>query len=219
MNAAALLSLRKLRLVIFVVAGLATGVAAALAIFPAARERLLPASGVRSVGQALVGGPFTLTDQAGRRVTDQDFRGKFMLVYFGFTFCPDVCPTALQVMAAALDKLEPRQAEQVVPMLISVDPERDTPAQLGTYVKSFHPRLVGLTGAATELEAVAKAYRVYVKKVPDPKSSAGYTVDHSSIIYVMGPDGRYRTHFTHATSADAVAGRLATLVRSEPATR
>jgi protein SCO1/2 len=139
-----------------------------------------------------------------------------MLVYFGFTFCPDVCPTALQVMAAALEKLAPKQADQVVPVLISVDPERDTPAQLGMYVKSFHPRLVGLTGSEAEIEAVTKAYRVYVKKVPDPKSSAGYTMDHSSIIYLMGPDGRYRTHFTHATNPDAMAERLSAFIRSEP---
>jgi protein SCO1/2 len=206
--------MRRLRLALFILAGFAAGVVAALAAFPLARERLLPQVNVKSVGQALVGGPFSLTDQAGRRVTDQDFRGKFMLVYFGFTYCPDVCPTALQVMAAALDKLGPKQAERITPVLISVDPERDTPAQLGIYVKSFHPRLVGLTGSAQEVEAVAKAYRVYVKKVADPKSSAGYTVDHSSIIYVMGPDGKYRTHFTHATSADTVAQRLAGMLQA-----
>ena len=105
----------------------AFGGLAALALFPAARERLLPSSNVRSVGQALVGGPFTLTDHTGKRVTDQDFRGRFLLVFFGFTFCPDVCPTALQVMAAALDKLGPK-AERITPVLITVDPERDTPA-------------------------------------------------------------------------------------------
>ena len=118
-----------------------------------------------------------------------------------------MCPTALQVIAAALDKLGPK-AERITPVLITIDPERDTPAQLASYVKSFHPRLVGLTGTPAEIEAVTKAYRVYVKKVPDPKSTAGYTIDHSSIIYVMGPDGAYRTHFTHATSVDAMAERL-----------
>jgi cytochrome oxidase Cu insertion factor (SCO1/SenC/PrrC family) len=202
---------RRLKLVIFVLAGFVVGAAAALAIFPAARERLLPASGLRSVGQAMVGGPFRLTDQNGKQVTEQDFRGRFMLVYFGFTYCPDVCPTALQVMAAALDKLGPK-AERITPVLITVDPERDTPAQLAQYVKSFHPRLVGLTGSPQEVEAAAKAYRVYVKKAPDPKSTAGYTMDHSSIVYVMGPDGQYRAHFTHATSPDTMADRLAALL-------
>jgi cytochrome oxidase Cu insertion factor (SCO1/SenC/PrrC family) len=203
--------MRRLRLVLYILAGFAVGAVAALAILPGARERLLPATGMPSAGKALVGGPFTLTDQNGKRVSEQDFRGKFMLVYFGFTYCPDVCPTALQVMAAALDKLGPK-GERITPVLISVDPERDTPAQLSLYVKSFHPRLVGLTGSPQEVEAAAKAYRVYVKKVPDPKSTAGYTMDHSSIVYVMGPDGQYRAHFTHATSPDVMAERLARLL-------
>ena len=204
--------MRRLRLVLYILAGFACGGFAAFALFPAARERLLPSLNVRSVGQALVGGPFTLTDQTGKRVTDQDFRGKFMLVYFGFTNCPDVCPTALQVMAAALYKLGPN-AERITPVLITVDPEHDTPALLASYVASFHPRLVGLTGSQAEIDAVAKAYRVYAKKVPDPKSTAGYSMDHSSIIYVMGPDGSYRTHFTHATSPDVMADRLAGMLQ------
>ena len=198
----------KLRLVLFVIAGFALGGLAALMIFPAARATLLPAVNVRSVGQALVGGPFTLTDHKDKRVTDRDFRGRTLIVFFGFTFCPDVCPSGLQVIAAAIDKLGPK-GQSITPLFISVDPERDTPAQLASYVKSFHPRLVGLTGTAAEVEAVAKAYRVYVKKVTDPKSTAGYTIDHSSIIYVMGPDGTYQTHFTPTTSANAMAERLA----------
>jgi cytochrome oxidase Cu insertion factor (SCO1/SenC/PrrC family) len=201
----------KLRLVLFVVAGFALGGLAALMIFPAARAKLLPAVNVRSVGQALVGGPFTLTDHTGKRVTDKDFRGRTLIVFFGFTFCPDVCPSGLQVIAAAIDKLGPK-GQSITPLFISVDPERDTPAQLASYVKSFHPRLVGLTGTPAEVEAVAKAYRVYVKMVTDPKSTAGYTIDHSSIIYVMGPDGAYRTHFTHTTNADVMAERLAKLL-------
>jgi cytochrome oxidase Cu insertion factor (SCO1/SenC/PrrC family) len=199
-----------LRLALIVLAGLMVGAAAALAIFPEARERLLPAS-APSVGSALVGGPFTLTDQTGKRVTDKDLRGRYTLVFFGFTYCPDVCPSALQVMAAALDKLGP-QGQKITPLFITVDPERDSPAQLASYLKSFHPRLVGLTGTPAEIEAVTKAYRVYVKKVADPKSSAGYTFDHSAIIYLMGPDGAYLAHFTHATNVDAMAERLAKLL-------
>jgi cytochrome oxidase Cu insertion factor (SCO1/SenC/PrrC family) len=199
-----------LKLALIVLAGLTVGAAAALAIFPAARERLLPA-GASSVGRALVGGPFALTDQNGKRVTDKDFRGRYTLVFFGFTMCPDVCPSALQVMAAALDKLGAK-GQQLTPVFMTVDPERDTPAQLAGYVKSFHPRLVGLTGTPADIEAVTKAYRVYVKKVSDPKSSAGYTFDHSAIIYLMGPDGAYLAHFTHATSPDAMAERLGKLL-------
>jgi len=204
--------MRSLRLALYIFAGFWFGGLAAFTLFPAARERLLPSINVRSVGQALVGGPFTLIDHTGKRVTDQDFRGKFLLVFFGFTNCPDVCPTALQVMAAALDKLGPNAA-RITPVLISVDPAHDTPAVLATYVASFHPRLVGLTGSQAEIDAVAKAYRVYVKKVPDPKSTAGYTMDHSSIIYVMGPDGSYRAHFTHATSPDVMAERLSGMLQ------
>jgi cytochrome oxidase Cu insertion factor (SCO1/SenC/PrrC family) len=201
------------KIALILIAGFLAGGAAALALFPQARERLLPSAGgnVKVFGQALIGGPFALTDHTGKRVTDQDFRGRTMLVVFGFTFCPDVCPSELQVMSAALDKLGPK-AEQVVPILITVDPERDTPAQLAQYVSSFHPRLVGLTGTRNEVEAAAKAYRVYARKVEDPKSTAGYTIDHSAIIYVMGPDGAYRAHFTHGTNADAMADRLAKLL-------
>jgi protein SCO1/2 len=201
----------RLRLMLAVITGLMFGVVAALMVFPQARARLMPASGVKVMGQALVGGPFTLTDHTGKRVTDQDFRGRYMIVFFGFTFCPDVCPSALQVMSAALDKLGPK-ADRFVPILITVDPERDTPKQLATYVQSFHPRLIGLTGTPAEINAVVKAYRVYVRKVPDPKSSAGYSIDHTSLIYVMGPDGAYRTHFTHTTDVDAMAERLAKLL-------
>jgi cytochrome oxidase Cu insertion factor (SCO1/SenC/PrrC family) len=199
-----------LKLALIVLAGLMIGAAAALALFPQARERLLPA-GTTSAGRALVGGPFALTDQTGKRVTDKDFRGRYTLVFFGFTYCPDVCPSALQVVAGALDKLGAK-GRQITPVFVTVDPERDSPAQLATYLKSFHPRLVGLTGSSADIEAVTKAYRVYVKKVTDAKSSAGYSFDHSAIIYLMGPDGAYLTHFTHATSVDAMAERLGKLL-------
>ena len=160
---------------------------------------------------ATIGGPFRLTDQNGRTVTEQDFKGAPFLVFFGFTHCPDVCPTTLFEVSEILRTLGP-DAARVRVAFITVDPERDSPAQLASYLKSFHPRLVGLTGTPAEIEAVTKAYRVYVKKVADPKSGAGYTFDHSAIIYLMGPDGAYLAHFTHATSVDAMAERLAKLL-------
>jgi cytochrome oxidase Cu insertion factor (SCO1/SenC/PrrC family) len=202
----------RIRLALYILAGFAIGGVAALAVLPEARQRLFPALTVKSVGQALVGGPFSLTDHTGKRVTDQDYRGRILVVFFGFTFCPDVCPTGLQVMSAALDKLGPK-ADQITPVFISIDPERDTPEQMALYVKSFHPRLVGLTGTPEEIEAVAKSYRVYYKRVSDPKSTAGYTMDHSAIIYVMGRDGAFLTHFTYAVSADAMAERLSKLLQ------
>lgn len=178
----------------------------ALVALPGPREQVTRA--LPSTGKALVGGPFTLVDQTGRTVTDKDFRGRFMLVYFGFTNCPDICPSGLQVMSAALDKLGPK-GDQVTPILITVDPERDTPQQLASYVPSFHPRLLGLTGSPEQVSAALKAYRVYAKKVEDPKSSAGFTYDHTSIIYLMDREGNYVAHFTHATSVDRIAERLA----------
>ncbi len=169
------------------------------------------APGALSVGKALVGGPFQLTDHLGKRVTDKDFRGRYMLVMFGFTFCPDVCPSGLQVMSAALDKLG-KKGEKITPIFISVDTERDTPAQLAQYVPSFHPRLIGLTGTPQEVDAAAKAYRVYYKKVRDEKSSAAYTIDHTALIYLMGPDGAYVAHFSHAAGVDVIAERLGKLL-------
>jgi cytochrome oxidase Cu insertion factor (SCO1/SenC/PrrC family) len=205
-------SLPRLRIALFIIAGLVLGGALAIAVLPGMRERLLPAR-MQSVGRALVGGPFSLIDHTGKRVTDKDFRGHTLLVMFGFTFCPDVCPTELQLVSAALDKLGVK-ASDVVPLFITVDPERDTPAQLAMYVKSFHPRLVGLTGTPQEIAAVAKEYRVYYKKVPDPKSTAGYTMDHSALIYVMGPDGSYQTHFTPGVSVETLAGGLGKLLQA-----
>ncbi|MGD9804869.1 MAG: SCO family protein [Hyphomicrobiaceae bacterium] len=197
------------RLVIIAALAFVFGGLAALLALPGARERLLP--NATSVGQALVGGPFSLTDQTGRRVTDADFRGKYMLIDFGFTYCPDICPSSLQVMSAALDQLGPK-AEKIVPIFVSVDHERDTPEQLKLYLQSFHPRMVGLTGTADEIAAAAKAYRVYYKKVTDEKSTAGFTYDHSALIYLMGPDGKYVTHFSHTAGPDAMAERLAKIL-------
>lgn len=184
------------------------GVGLGLLLLSGMLDRVLPTrTPVGSMGEPAIGGRFTLTDHNGRRVTDKDFGGRYMLVLFGFTFCPDICPTALQVSAAALDKIGAR-ADRVTPLFISVDPERDTPEQLKSYVASLHPRLVGLTGSREEVAAAAKTYRAYWRKVTDDKSAMGYTVDHSSIIYLMGPDGGFITHFTHATTVDAMAAGI-----------
>jgi cytochrome oxidase Cu insertion factor (SCO1/SenC/PrrC family) len=156
-----------------------------------------------SAGEALIGGPFTLTDQHGKEVTEKDFAGRYMLIYFGYTFCPDICPTSLTVMAAALDRLPQQQAEQVVPVFITVDPARDTVEQLAAYAPLFHPRLVALTGSEDEVREAARAWRVYYH-VPDEEGDA-YLVDHSTFVYLMGPDGSYRTHFGIDASPEAMA--------------
>ena len=155
-----------------------------------------------------IGGPFALTDQNGVRRTDADFRGKLMLVYFGFTYCPDICPTDLQQMALAVDQLGPA-GETVQPVFITVDPERDTVEHLKDYMALFHPRFVGLTGDAAAIRQAARAYRVYYEKV-EREDKSDYTLDHSAFIYLMDRDGRYLGFFPPGTSAE----RLAETMRS-----
>jgi len=195
------------KLILSVIAGLLLGGVAAIAIFPEAREKLFPQSGPQTAGRALIGGPFTLTDQTGKQVTDKDYRGHYMLVFFGFTACPDICPAGLQLISAALDKVGAK-AQNVTPIFISVDPARDTPDKLAAFVKNFNDRLVGLTGTPDQIAAVAKAYKVFYEKTPNDAAPAEYGMNHTSIIYLMGPDGEYVTHFTPTTSVDAMAEKL-----------
>ncbi len=156
-----------------------------------------------STGTADVGGPFELVNQDGATVTDADFRGKLMLIYFGFTFCPDACPTALGVMAAAIEKLDVA-GERVTPMLISIDPARDTPQALKDYVGNFHPRMVGLTGSDEQIAKVAKEYRVFYQKAPGA-TGEDYLMDHSTLIYLMDGEGKFLTYFGPQATPDEVA--------------
>jgi len=160
---------------------------------------------VVSTGRADIGGPFQLTDQSGKRVTDKDFRGRYMLIYFGYSFCPDVCPTTLAVMAQTLEKVGDR-SRRVAPILITIDPERDTPKVLEDYVKAFGPTFVGLTGSAAEIKDVEKKYRVYAVK--KPLEGGNYGMDHSSVIYLMGPDGKLVSFYDEAISPDDLAKEL-----------
>ena len=158
-------------------------------------------------GQALIGGPFALVDQHGREVTDQNFAGRYTLVYFGYTFCPDICPLSLSNMVQAIDLLPPEQAGEVVPVFITVDPARDTVAQLAEYAPLIDRRLVALTGTPERIKQAAKAYRVYFSKVENGAPDA-YLMDHSAFIFLMGPDGQYRRHFGHDAAPDQIAEAL-----------
>jgi cytochrome oxidase Cu insertion factor (SCO1/SenC/PrrC family) len=154
-------------------------------------------------GREPIGGPFALIDHTGKPRTDADFRGKLMLVYFGFTYCPDICPTDLQNIGLALDKLGPA-AETVQPLFITVDPERDTPAHLADYVTMFHPRLIGLTGDAASIRKAADAYKVYYAKVLSEKGDDS-TVDHTAFIYLMDRAGKYLGFFPPGTAPERIA--------------
>ena len=163
-------------------------------------------------GTPTIGGPFTLVNQDGKTVTDKDFRGQYLMIYFGYTYCPDVCPTSLTYMSDALDLLGDTAA-RVTPMLITIDPARDTPEHLKEYATYFHPRLHALTGSPEQIAAVAKAYRVYYSKVErEDATEDDYLMDHSSVTYVMGPDGEFRLHFSHGTDAETIASRLRDLL-------
>jgi len=163
-----------------------------------------------------VGGPFTLIDHTGRARTDRDFRGRFLLVYFGYTKCPDICIAGLETVSAALD-LVGEKAMRVQPLFVSVDPARDRSANLTRFIKQFHPRLVGLTGSESQIRDVARAYRVYRAKVvlPDmPKDE--YLVTHTPNTYLMGPDGKFVTLFPHDTDPEAMAKTLARYLAGAP---
>jgi protein SCO1/2 len=161
----------------------------------------------------VVGGPFTLEASNGQTVTDRDFRGKYMLVYFGYTYCPDVCPTTLNAVAGALDKLGPK-AKDLVPVFITVDPARDTPAVMKQYTAAFSPQIVGLTGTPDQIAHVAKEYRVYYAKHVTGPGPNDYSMDHSSIIYVMGPDGRFLAPLPADQSPDQMASAIGKLMNA-----
>lgn len=155
----------------------------------------------------LIGGPFTLTDGNGKQVTDGDFRGKYMLVYFGYTFCPDVCPTTLNAVADALDKLGPL-ADRIQPLFITVDPKRDTPPVVKQYAAAFTPRLIALTGTPDQIATVAREYRVYYAEHRTGPGPDDYSMDHSSILYLMSPTGGFVAPIRADEPADEMAAEL-----------
>lgn len=157
-------------------------------------------------GEVTIGGTFTLTNQNGKQVSDADFRGKLMLVYFGYTFCPDVCPGDLLTMTSALNTLGD-DAKKIVPIFITVDPERDTVEQMHSYIENFHPSFEALTGTPEAIDAVAKKYKIYYAKVQDPGMTT-YLMDHSAITYLMDGQGKYLMHFPHGTDAETMAKGL-----------
>ena len=158
-----------------------------------------------------VGGPFALVNGDGNPVSSQDYRGKYMLVYFGYTYCPDVCPTTLNAVADAMDKLGPK-ADKIRPLFITVDPKRDTPSVVKRFAAAFGPRVEGLTGSAAQITTVAKEYRVYYSEHRTGPGPDDYTMDHSSVLYLMGPDGHFIAPIRADMPADQMAVALAKLI-------
>lgn len=185
--------------------GLAAGVMTAVVLLADFGE--IGGSQNAATGKALIGGPFTLVNGQGERVTEKTFAGKPMLVFFGFTNCPDVCPSGLQVIAAAIDQLGDK-AKGLTPIFITVDPARDTPEVTAKYVTSFHPAIVGLSGSEQDVAGAIKAYRVYAKKVEDGATADHYNVDHSAFLYLMDANGEFVKHFSHSVDADTLATEL-----------
>jgi protein SCO1/2 len=154
---------------------------------------------------AAIGGPFRLVNQDGQTVTDQDYKGEPFLVFFGFTHCPDVCPTTLFEVSEILRNLGP-DGDRMRAIFITVDPERDTPAAMKEYLSSFDPRMSGLTGDPDAIAAVAKSYRAYYRKVP--LEQGGYTMDHTAIVYLMDKQGRFVAPFSLKRTTEASAAEL-----------
>jgi protein SCO1/2 len=186
------------------------GLVIAAAVFVASTAVLLLEWRARETATAAdIGGPFSLTDQDGKKVTDADYAGQWKLVFFGFTYCPDVCPTTLSRISLTLKALGPL-GDKLHPLFITIDPERDTPEILKSYIDAFDKRITGLTGTPDEIAAVAKEYRAFYEKVPQGDT---YTMNHSTVIYVMRPDGRYETLLRYDDTPDEMAAKLKPLLQ------
>lgn len=165
---------------------------------------------VKSSGIARIGGAFSMADHKGRQVTDRDFLGKFMLISFGYTYCPDICPTELQTMSEALDALG-EQADKVQPVFATIDPERDTAAVLADYLSNFHPRFMGLTGTATQVADIARTFGVYYSKVKSqnaPGQDKDYLMNHSAYMFLMDGNGKFRAAFRAGIARDGMVRRI-----------
>lgn len=156
-----------------------------------------------------VGGAFTSTDHTGRKVTHADYLGKPTLVFFGFTHCPEVCPTTLFELTTLLGKLGP-EADKLNVLFVTVDPERDTPAQLALYLQSFDPRIVGLSGTQAELDAALKAYKAYARRIP---TAEGYTMDHTASVYLMDAEGRFRSLIDYHEEQELALAKVRLLLK------
>lgn len=205
--------MHKIRIVLWLAVATVGGLTAGYLALQPGREAEPPQTrSAEEVARDLITGEFSLLDQRGRPVTDKDFEGYWRLVFFGYTHCPDVCPTTLSTMALVLDELGD-DAAKIQPLFITIDPARDTPEVLADYVIAFHRRLVGLTGSQEQVAAAAKAYRAYYAKAPLPgqervDAEGDYAMDHTAYLYLMDPHGRYATVFAPTDTAEKIASGI-----------
>lgn len=205
--------MRRIRIALWLaVATLAGLTGGYIATRPTDAPRQIPARSAEEVARDLIGGEFSLVDHTGHPVTNSDYQGSWRLIFFGYTHCPDVCPTTLSTVAMILDQLG-EDAAEIQPLFITVDPARDTPEALAEYVVLFHPRLVGLTGSEEQVAAAAKAYRAYYAKVPLPGEEAvgaddDYAMDHTAYLYLMDRDGTYAKVFSPTDTVETIAGQI-----------
>ncbi|NP_001296727.1 protein SCO1 homolog, mitochondrial [Danio rerio] len=189
------------------------GLLLAMKYFKREKEELFEKERTKSIGKPALGGPFSLLDHNNKPSRSEDFLGRWLLIYFGFTHCPDICPDELEKMIEAVDEIDNIDTlPDVTPLLISIDPERDTPEALAAYVKDFSPKLIGLTGTTAQIEQVSRAYRVYYSQGPKDEDN-DYIVDHTIIMYLVGPDGQFLEYYGQNKKSSEIASSIASYMR------
>lgn len=205
--------MNKQRMIPILLAAVAGLILAGVFAYFAPKQAPQDANTLMAVTEDAFGGPFTMTDHNGKTVTEKDFAGQYRLIFFGFTYCPAICPTELAKITKVMQLLGDK-AKDVHPIYVTVDPERDTPAKMKNYVEMFHPSITGLTGTAEQTKAITKAYKIYYAKVDDPKLSE-YTMDHSSFTYFLGPDDRLLHIFKLPDTAEQMADIVSRWISEE----